>query len=342
MAQEQFTLVPRNVELVKEALKKQYGDLQPAKSVNMSGMYLFPDNSRIDVYKTGNVVFVNRHEDYCKFRTLDMKQDNVHVEEADKSTPILSCLNFEHAVVGSDETGKGEVFKPFIITAAYVKDEEDLLKYLKMGVTDSKKIKGKIATIGKMVTGISRWEEIMDAPLIANDLFVTKIVTNEEYNRRCRERNGDDEGVQKELLTEAHLQVLRELHKRHPESMVVVDDYIHSKDIEVFKNTLSTGADAVPREKIFFTTKGDWKVMAVGLASNISYYFSTLGMEYVQKQLNQIYKRNNISEVKMFNGSEKSEVVEEFLAQLKPELKDEFMDKYAKCYFDNVKAVMNL
>lgn len=342
MAQEQFTLVPRNVELIKEELKKQYGDLQSAKSANMSGMYPFPDKSRIDVYKTGNVVFVNKHEDYCKFRTLDMKQDDVHVEETDKSTPTLSCLNFEHAVVGSDETGKGEVFKPFIITAAYVKDEEDLFKYLKMGVTDSKKIKGKIATIGKTLTGISSWEEIMDAPLIANDLFVTKIVTNEEYNCRCREKNGDDKGVQEALLTEAHLQVLRELHKRHPESMIVVDDYIHGKGIEVFKNTLSTGVDAVPREKIFFTTQGDWKVMAVGLASNISYYFSTLGVEYVQKQLNQIYKRNDISEVKMFTGSENVAGVKEFLTKLKPELKDEFMYKYAKCYFDNVKAVMNL
>lgn len=344
MAKESFTLRPRNVELIKAELKKQYGNMQSPSSnaTTMEGIYLFPDKEgRIDVYKSGTVMFTNMSEDYYKFRMLDMKQDNERVEKANVNSPTLSSLNFEHAIIGSDETGKGEVFKPFIITAVYIKDEDELFEYLKMGVTDSKKVKGKIPVIGKQITGIDSWEEIKDKRLFGNDRFVTRIVMNEEYNDCCRERGGQAKDVQKELLAEAHMEVLRELHKKHPEGTVVVDDFFDGKGgVPIFKNTLSKGESAIPAEKVFFTTQGDMKVMAIGVASIISYYFSTLGLTYVEKQLNEVYKRDEISEVKLPKGSGDAEETAEFISKLKPELKNEFMNKYAKCYFGNVQEAL--
>lgn len=339
---EQFTLRPRNIAVVLKELDAMYGCMEPASAATMSGVYTFPNKGRIEIFKTGTVTFKGRSEDYWKLRILDMKEDREAVEAGNPGSPAICCLNFEHSIVGSDETGKGEVFKPIIVTAAYVQNEEEMYKYLKLGVTDSKQIKGKINTICKDLTGIQNWEEIKDRELIITDLFVSKIVSNEEYNRRSRERNGDSEGVLEELLEEAHIQVLKELYKKHSESMIVVDDYTNGRKVEAFRKKLAQGEDGIPGEKVFMTTQGDGKVMAVGLASIISYYICTLGFEYAKEQLNQIYKRPEIPMLELSATSEKTEAVEEFLAKLRPELKDEFMDKYAKCYFGNVRAAMKL
>ena len=96
----------------------------------------------------------------------------------------------------------------------------------------------------------------------------------------------------------------------------------------------------ISKENIYFTTKGDFKLMAIGLASTISYYFSTLGSAYVQEQLNSVYKRDDVAELELLNGSSDAEVLTGFLEKIKPELREEFMNKYAKCYFGNVQEAM--
>lgn len=49
----------------------------------------------------------------------------------------LEELNFEKCIIGSDEAGKGEIFRPLITAAACVRPE-NMEKLLGLGVKDSK------------------------------------------------------------------------------------------------------------------------------------------------------------------------------------------------------------
>lgn len=337
-----FSLKPRNGEQVIAELESRYSAWKCASAnPHMAWEYRFPDKGRIDVYKSNAIVFTGRHEDFCICRELDMRCDTQPIEG--KGSPAISSLNFEHAVVGSDETGKGEVFRPFVMAAAYVRDEKELQEFLRMGVNDSKQIAGKIDQIGKAVTKINTWEEIMDQPFFVTDRFAVRVVSNEEYNRCCRERGGDDsEGVQHMQQEAAHMQILRALYGKHPESMVVVDDYTDGRGVKAFKDKLSAGQGAVPREKIFLTTKGDNKIIAVALASVISRYICKLAVDYACRQWNEVYKLPHVAETALPNGAAIAGGTEAFLRKLRPELREEFMDRYAKKYFENVRSAMKL
>jgi len=192
------------------------------------------------------------YNEYCIYRELDMRACKENVEGDD--TPTINEINFKHSVVGSDETGNGEIFKPFIITAAFVGNVDDLRRCIKLGITDSKNYEDKqdvINSIGEAITGYDSWEKIMENkpqfPLPENikdkkseddryklfvegDFFVSRIITNEEVNWRYE--CGYDEKVLYKLKKEGHKDVLERLYKKiqdkYPSTVVVLDNIIEN------------------------------------------------------------------------------------------------------------------
>ena len=254
--------------------------------------YRFEDGSFIVVYKdtyekgkkirNGKVHMFGRNEDYLEFREKDMNSNNSPIEEAKTDSPLISDLNFNHKIIGSDETGKGEPFKYLVVTAAYIDGRDDIKKYIKMGIDDCKETPKKIQKIGEKLTGVHSWNELLgklnNKALFVTDCSVTKIITNEECNKRCPKENIND------ILEEAHLEVLKEAYKKHPDSKIVVDNFFGTKEsaIQNFKEELSFGDSSIDPNHIFVTSKADSKIMAVSLASVISRYIGSLGCDHVQ------------------------------------------------------------
>ncbi|MCI8834634.1 MAG: hypothetical protein HFH24_04580 [Ruminococcus sp.] len=339
-----FSFVPTAKDEILDCLEEKYKDYKTPpgeKEIYVERYYQFEDKSDIRVYKDkeGKKVTIflqGRERDYQELREKDMRLNREPVEESKADAPSIAELNFHHQTIGSDETGNGETFKNLVVTAAYVGAENEIRRFIGMGVDDSKRISRKIPSIGKEVTGIDCWEEIKDKTLLCTDRFVTRIITNEEYNRRCYE-NGENKN---DVIKEAHLQVLREVYKRNPGSMIVVDDFYDGKEqeIEDFKRELSSGDSAIDPTHVFMTVKADFKIMAVSLASVISAYICNLYCDYVQGILNREYKRDSEEQLALPKNPGADEL-SVFLFKLKPERKEEFMAKYAK-NFGNVQDTM--
>ncbi|MCI8795985.1 MAG: hypothetical protein HFG89_03885 [Dorea sp.] len=335
-------------------IEEKYGEYKVSSNENnVENYYKFNNGDFIKTYKdtcekgkksrNGKILMCGRNADYHEFREKDMRLNNTPVEESDVSSPLISDLNFNHKVIGSDETGKGETFKYLIITAAYVNGADDVKRYIKSGVDDSKEILKAIPKIGEELTHIHNWDELLEnldeKKLFITDCSVTKIITNEEYNERCY-KNGENVN---DVIKEAHLEVIREVYKRHPGSEIVVDDFYdkNEKFIDQFKKELSSNNSPTDPGRVFMTVKADSKIMAVSLASVISSYICTLGCDYVQNILNNIYKKESEGEIPLPKGNPGLDNLSNFFSKLKPERKDEFIDKYSKKIFKNVQQVLN-
>lgn len=354
---EHYSFIPTNKNTIVDIDEKykayEVSESDKRKSDNnVYRHYSFEDGSFIAVYKdaytkgkkvrNGKVYMCGRNEDYQEFREKDMISNNNPIEDANADSPSISDLNFNHKIIGSDETGKGEIFKYLVITAAFTDGTNDIKKYIKMGVDDSKEISNRmLQEIGEKITGIFSWDELLknlnDKALFVADCSVTKIITNEEYNRRCSVENEND------ILKEAHIEVLKEIYKKHPDSKIVVDDFFgqHKIFIPKFKEDLSSGDSSVDPCHIFVTTKADSKIMSVSLASVISTYICGLGCDYVQGILDKI-KVNSSENLLLPLNSPGAEKLSEFFLKLDPDSLEDFINKYAKKGFSNVEAALSM
>ncbi len=348
-----YSFIPTDKDRTLNWIEEKYGKYRVASTENnVEKYYKFNNGSFIKTYKdtcekgeksrNGKILMCGRNADYQEFREKDMRLNHNPVEESNISSPLIADLNFGHKVIGSDETGKGETFKYLIITAAYVNGADDVKKYIKSGVNDSKEILKAIPKIGEELTHIHRWDELLDnlneKKLFVTDCSATKIITNEEYNERCF-KNGENVN---DIIKEAHLEVITEVYKRHPGSEIVVDDFYdkNEKFIDQFKKELSSANSLADPSRVFMTVKADSKIMAVSLASVISSYICNLGCDYVQDILNNIYKKETEGKVSLPKGNPGLDTLSDFFSKLKPERKDEFIDKYSKKSFKNVQQVL--
>ncbi len=346
---EYYSFVPTDKAKTLACIEEKYGAHEESKEEYVERYYKGEDNRFIKVYKdkcengikvrNGKILMYGLDEDYQELREKDMRLNGNPVEES--GSPLISDLNFKYKTIGSDETGKGEMFKYLVVTAAYVDGENDVKRFIKLGVDDSKEISDKIASIGKAVTGISSWEELLEKlnekQLFVTDCSVTKIITNEEYNERCCE-NGENVN---EVIKKAHLEVLREAYKIHPGSMIVVDNFYDKSQNSIvkFKEELSSGDSTMDSDHVFMTVQADSKIMAVSLASVISAYICDLGFDYVQGIFDDCSK-NTDQEIHLPKGSSLSiDKLADFFSNLKPDQKDEFINKYAKKFNNVQKAI---
>lgn len=351
---EYYSFVPMDKTKILECIEEKYSEYKvTTKEETVERYYKFKDKCFIKVYKdrynkngkkerNGKILMYGRNEDYQEFREKDMRLNCNAVEESKSDSPLISDLNFNHKIIGSDETGKGETFKYLIVTAAYIEGVNDIKRFIELGIDDSKDIPSKIQAIGEEITCIHSWDELLEKlnekNLFVTDCSVTKIITNEEYNERCCEKK---ENVN-DIIKEAHVEVLKEIYKRYPDSKIVVDDFYGKKKnaIDDFKKELSFGNSSIKCENVFMTVKADSKIMAVSLASVISTYICNLGCDYVQKMVNNIYKKDSKAKLNLPKGNPGTTELSEFFSKLKPEQKDEFINRYVKKSFDNVQSVI--
>lgn len=157
-----YSFIPTSKDKTLATIEEKYSEYKiPSNENNVESYYRFNDGGFIKVYKdtyekkrNGKIFMYACSEDYQELRERDMRLHHNHVEESNTASPLISDLNFNHKVIGSDETGKGETFKYLVITAAYVGGADDVKKYIKLGIDDSKEIPKKIQKIGRELTHV--------------------------------------------------------------------------------------------------------------------------------------------------------------------------------------------
>jgi len=165
------------------------------------------------LYSSGKLVVQTSHEqeDYVERIlakigiTTKAKEKRAKKEQV---IPFLEDLKTANALIGSDETLKGDTFGGLVVSSAYfTKKEADQLK--EIGVRDS-----KLLTDEKIA-------------LLANELlalfperFAVQIITPHAYNKKIETMSSTD------FLNELHTLVGEELQARYGESIPhVVDEY---------------------------------------------------------------------------------------------------------------------
>lgn len=211
---------------------------------------------------------------------------------SEKSSP-LEELNFHKNVIGSDETGKGEVFRPLIVVAAYV-EKENVEQLIKWNVRDSKsyevkdsdarkkyeQTKEKICDIGKKLTGYTSYQDFEkdggSGKVIEknNVTFVVNVIENEEYNKKWK--GSQSECDENKLVRDGHAAALKELAKVVEYDYVVVDKFESAENIQEALNL-----SKISENKAIIAAKADGFAIAVACASVIAKHLGYLYMEEV-------------------------------------------------------------
>jgi len=207
-------------------------------------------------------------------------------------------LNFNKNVIGSDETGKGEVFRPLIVVAAYVK-KEHVEALLKEDIRDSKSYKAhdkkskgdervkyetakkKICEIGKKLTGFTSYSDfeeqrkngiVMEKACVT---FAANVVPNGVYNdnwKTKKTKKGDFN--ENELMREYHAAAINALAEKVNYDFVVVDNFEKSHPEHIQDKI------GLPKDRIIIAEKADKFAIAVACASVIAKY---LGYLYIER-----------------------------------------------------------
>lgn len=222
-------------------------------------------------------------------------------------------------IIGSDETGKGEVFKELITVAAYVK-KSSVPELEDMGVNDSKKLNDKkLNKAAKKLTGQESYDYFKDNQLKVlksaekDVLYVISILSNEDYEEAEKKRR-----KQWDIMREEHAKVLNILmeyvDKQHNNGneecyhYVVIDDFQKGMQHDKIINMLGNGNDKGnleeetvvmqninnikpngEKKKVIIQKEMDGKTLAAGCASIISYYIQELYLEKITTEVREKY-----------------------------------------------------
>ncbi len=270
---------------------------------------------------------------------LRRQYTNGTVTAANGNEIFLEELNFKKCIIGSDETGKGEIFRPLITVAAYV-TPEGIEKLIEIGVTDSKKYsenkkfekaKEEFYPIARKLTGFTSYKDFegKEGKVIRTDYatFAASALLNNTFNKDFKPGNLFD------LQRHEHKVVVQALAGTVPYNYVVVDDFQDGKHHDRILKEID-----IPTEQAVIVTKADSKVMAVACASVIAYYLTNLYVDAVDQMLKDEY---GISKPLLRSGNYNKEEFQEPLRMLKEistEKYEAFLDKYAKKrYIRNMK-----
>ena len=220
------------------------------------------------------------------------------IEAISKKGSSLENLNFKKNVIGSDETGKGEAFRPLIVVAAYVK-KENVEALIGMDIRDSKsykandkdskedkrvkykKTKQKICDIGKKLTGFTSYtdfEKQRENGIVIEKAYVTfvaNVIPNGVYNERWKsDKTKKDYLNENELVRKYHADAVNSLANEVKYDYVVVDNFENSHPENIQKEI------KLPEDKTIIIEKADKFVITVACASVIAKY---LGYLYIEK-----------------------------------------------------------
>ncbi len=122
--------------------------------------------------------------------------------------------------MGTDEAGKGDYFGPLVVAGVIMEPEKEYVLQ-KLGVKDSKRLSpAKIEELAGLIRNTLPYEVIILPPKVYNDIY------NEKKNLNL-------------ILSEMHIQVIRNLLKRKGVKRVVVDKFSSTSGIsEYFKDEI--------------------------------------------------------------------------------------------------------
>ncbi len=250
----------------------------------------------------------------------------------------LEELNFKKCIIGSDEAGKGEIFRPMITVAAYVRPEH-MDKLIELGVKDSKaygkdyEVAEKILYhIGGTLTGFASYKDFegKEGKVIRTDYvtFVASALLNHRFNKDFQPGSGKKSGNLQDLLRREHKTALLTLAKDASYDYMVVDDFQDGWHHDRILKEID-----IPAGQAVIATKADTQVMAVACASVIAYYLTNLYVDALDQMLESEY---GISIPLDRSANYKTEAFQAPLRKLdgiSKEKYEAFLDKYAKKHY---------
>lgn len=269
---------------------------------------------------------------------LKKRYMNGMVKTAAGNEISLEELNFKKCIIGSDEAGKGEVFRPLITVAAYIRPE-NMDKLIGLGVKDSKAYgkdyevaKKLFYPIGEALTGFTSYKDFEgnEGKVIRTDYvtFVASALLNNKFNKDFKPGSGKKSGNLQELLRHEHKVALLTLAGEVSYDYMVVDDFQdgwhHDRILEEID---------IPAGQAVIATKADSQVMAVACASVIAYYLTNLYVDALDQMLESKY---GISIPLDRSANYKTEAFQAPLRKLSgisKEEYEEFLVNYAKKHY---------
>ena len=240
--------------------------------------------------------------------------------------------------IGSDETGKGEIFRSLVVTAAYVKAE--VVEQLReLGVKDSKAYHGnaaKLANIGSVLTDILPSEEIdwkeAEEGLVTRSegvVAVTVLLPNQKLeSMHSAEYNQDN------ILCDWHEKAITKLQQVLADdgeqvSYIVIDDFLagmrSGKRGAKFTKLMEGIHEATGDYECYMEMRADADYMAVSAASIISTYLEQKYLEHLSEVLLAEYGIDSEVPDGPINPS-----VRAFLKLLRDNGAEDFFQKYGK------------
>ncbi|TVY12070.1 ribonuclease HIII [Candidatus Phytoplasma pini] len=208
-------------------------------------------------------------------------------------------------IIGTDESGSGDVFGPLVVCAAFVMPK-DIPFLKKIGVRDSKKLSEQ--QIKKIFILTSKKID-----------YCIKIVDNEkEYNFLIKSAN-----LNKIKALCHNFVILKLLDKINQKAIIIMDQFT---TIKSYFNYLQNEPKIY--HSIRFETKAESKYLSVALASIIARYFF----------LKEINKLSHQIEIPLLLGA--SRKVDEQINHIYQKYNSNIFYKIAKCNFKNIKTYL--
>ena len=213
-------------------------------------------------------------------------------------TDIFS-KKLEFPQIGTDESGKGDVFGPLVVAGALI-DKDDIPALIDIGIKDSKKISD---------SSIEKLKSRIKGKFLHDVVLITPKKYNELHNKMKSINN---------ILAWAHARVIENLLKRKEASLIIIDMFA---DPEFIKSYMFEKAQG----KNFIIESQAEKHLSPALASIIAriYY-----LEYMEKM-----KKNYNINFPKGAGPETNKAITEFIKKHGKER----LAEVAKVHFKNIK-----
>lgn len=254
-----------------------------------------------------------------------------------KNTQLPALVNTSNSI-GSDETGKGEIFRSLVVTAAWVR--ADVVQELRdLGVKDSKAYHGnakRLAEIGSALTGVLPsdtldWDEVESGLVTRTDgvIAVTVLLPNKNLEEIHSETFNQDS-----ILCSWHKIAITKLQKVLAEAgetyeHIVIDDFLAGmrtgKRGDKYANLVSVVTEAPGDYAFHMEMRADADYMAVSAASIISTYLEQKYLEHLSEVLLVEYGMDAEVPDGPINPS-----VRAFLRELKAHGAEDFFQQYGK------------
>jgi ribonuclease HIII len=236
-------------ELVKLRNYLLANDLKRARVTNPYELLHIQDGDiDINVYKSGKVVHNNS------------------IASQEIISFILKKERNYDFLIGSDEVGKGEWYGP-LVTSAVALTPEDILKFRKLGVKDSKQLKKDVL------------QKLAEEILRSNVVFKNIAIMPEKYNAKYQEFTKEGKSLN-DLLAWAHVAAIKDVLERIPAKeskiKIIIDKFdaektdlrltsakIKQSNIEVIQS--STGDTEIPVSVASIAAKNQFEELVTDL-----------------------------------------------------------------------------